>query len=404
MKFGLIASALVLGAGARDKQHLFDEEAKYVYGDLPQVSPSDFLEGWVKAPINHFDFLDRRFYNQRYFENDKYFDKENGPMFLYICGEYTCSVRQDRLYPFMIGAQHKGLLVAVEHRFYGKSQPFGSLETENYKYLSAEQGLADLANFIQFRNHDKPNRPVVVIGCSYPGALASFFRQRYPHLSVAAWASSGSVYPLAKFWQYDEHIYTATMKYKNTDCTQAIQEMAQRMDAALSAGGQTRDDAMSRLGADPTMNNGDFSYFWADVFADAVQYHQRTKMCDYVSPLRGMNFNAQLDAMKKYSDQKGYDIGGYNRKVVAKTKITDSPSRSWSFQWCSAFGYWQEPSSQHPMRTLKYLNDEYWTTYCKELFDIDIKTDRVLSEFSFNRVAPRNAFITNSIDDPWRWV
>ena len=78
--------------------------------------------------------------------------------------------------------------------------------------------------------------------------------------------------------------------------------MAQRLDAALSAGGETRADAMRRMGADPALNDGDFSYFWADVFADAVQYHQRTKMCDYVSVLKDKDFNSQLDAMKIYSD------------------------------------------------------------------------------------------------------
>jgi len=64
--------------------------------------------------------------------NDKYYNQSscnqtntcNGPVFLYICGEYTCSIREDRLFPFMVGASHGAILYALEHRFYGKSQPF----------------------------------------------------------------------------------------------------------------------------------------------------------------------------------------------------------------------------------------------------------------------------------------
>lgn len=57
---------------------------------------------------------------------------------MYVCGEYTCSVREDRLFPFMLGAKHNALLMAVEHRFYGKSQPFEDWSTENFRYLNAE--------------------------------------------------------------------------------------------------------------------------------------------------------------------------------------------------------------------------------------------------------------------------
>jgi pimeloyl-ACP methyl ester carboxylesterase len=32
----------------------------------------------------------------------------------------------------MVGAQHKAKLMAIEHRFYGKSQPFSNWATENF--------------------------------------------------------------------------------------------------------------------------------------------------------------------------------------------------------------------------------------------------------------------------------
>lgn len=42
------------------------------------------------------------------------------------------------------------LLVSVEHRFYGKSNPKPNLSTENLRFLTTEQALADFAAVRQY--------------------------------------------------------------------------------------------------------------------------------------------------------------------------------------------------------------------------------------------------------------
>ena len=91
----------------------------------------------------------------------------------------------------MVGSQYNAQFMVLEHRFYGDSQPFEDWSLDSLKYLSSEQGLADLAYFIGEMN---PNDvEVVVVGGSYPGALSAWFRARYPHLTIASWASSAVV-------------------------------------------------------------------------------------------------------------------------------------------------------------------------------------------------------------------
>ena len=115
------------------------------------------------------------------------------------------------------------LLVALEHRFYGKSQPTGDLTVESLQYLTSDQALADAARFVgevaaafglagtqtdtaeprtavSFlvgKNNNRNPRVifprVVAFGGSYPGMLAGWLRMRYPHLVVAAVASSAPV-------------------------------------------------------------------------------------------------------------------------------------------------------------------------------------------------------------------
>lgn len=100
----------------------------------------------------------------------------------------------------MIGAKHNARLLVLEHRYYGDSQPFDEWTYENLSYLNTEQALADIAYFLGTMNKDKPDRNTIVIGGSYPGALSAWFRERYPHIAMASWASSGVVQPLNDMW------------------------------------------------------------------------------------------------------------------------------------------------------------------------------------------------------------
>lgn len=68
------------------------------------------------------------------------------------------------------------------------------MDTKNLVYLSSEQALADLAEFI-INIRVKYNIPSttkwVAFGGSYPGSLAAWLRMKYPHLVFAAVSSSG---------------------------------------------------------------------------------------------------------------------------------------------------------------------------------------------------------------------
>jgi pimeloyl-ACP methyl ester carboxylesterase len=87
-----------------------------------------------------------------------------------------------------------GILVALEHRFYGNSHPT-DLTSENLsRYLNTGQALEDLAQFVESLRRniscDHISCPVLVIGDSYGGTLASYFRLDYPQFADYAWASS----------------------------------------------------------------------------------------------------------------------------------------------------------------------------------------------------------------------
>lgn len=61
----------------------------------------------------------------------------------------------------------------LEHRFYGDSHPTNDASTENLKYLTSEQALADLDLFIHAMMTQYNISKVVVFGGSYAGIKSS---------------------------------------------------------------------------------------------------------------------------------------------------------------------------------------------------------------------------------------
>ncbi|CAN0916550.1 Lysosomal Pro-X carboxypeptidase [Linum grandiflorum] len=88
----------------------------------------------------------------------------------------------------------------MQHRYYGESIPFGSWKeasanASSLGYLNSAQAIADYAAVILHvkQTYSAKNSPVIVIGGSYSGMLASWFRLKYPHIAVGALASSAPI-------------------------------------------------------------------------------------------------------------------------------------------------------------------------------------------------------------------
>jgi lysosomal Pro-X carboxypeptidase len=93
----------------------------------------------------------------------------------------------------VLAAKLNAVIVFAEHRYFGESFPFGDqsfVTSENVKYLSPHQALADYAYLIQYLKASYRNVPVIAFGGSYGGMLAAWFRMKYPHVVLGAFASS----------------------------------------------------------------------------------------------------------------------------------------------------------------------------------------------------------------------
>ena len=133
-------------------------------------------------------------------------------------------------------------------------------------------------------NEDDIKRPTIVVGGSYPGALAAWFKTKYPHLAVAAWAASAVVQPITDYWEYDEQVYLSTLE-SGEWCPRNIQilshwlteEAAKRLNKMKNV----IDEVLEGTGSEE-MRTDDFVAFYADIVAGFVQYGKRTLLCDKI--------------------------------------------------------------------------------------------------------------------------
>lgn len=78
---------------------------------------------------------------------------------------------------------------------------FSDLSTDNLRFLSSRQALADLAHFrtVIAEARGLTDEKWVAFGGSYPGSLAAWFRLKYPQLVYTSVATSAPVHATVNF-------------------------------------------------------------------------------------------------------------------------------------------------------------------------------------------------------------
>lgn len=157
--------------------------------------------------LDHFNYRPESYltFKQKYIIYSKHWGgaKTNSPILVHLGDE--APLYDDEINSMILSdyaARLKALLVLIEHRFYGESKPFGMTSMEEVLrnasvrgYFNSAQAIADYAELIlhlkkSFKAHYSP---VIVSGGSYGGMLAAWFRLKYPHIAIGAFATSAPV-------------------------------------------------------------------------------------------------------------------------------------------------------------------------------------------------------------------
>lgn len=135
--------------------------------------PKRVHEKWIEQPLDHFNQQENRRWMMRYLENNVHF-QPGGPIMINVGGEWTITAGaiSHGSHIFDLAKELNGTLYYTEHRYYGQSHPTENTSTENLRYLSVDQALADLAVFIdsiKASSLEFKDSGVILVGGSYSG-------------------------------------------------------------------------------------------------------------------------------------------------------------------------------------------------------------------------------------------
>ncbi|XP_071909648.1 uncharacterized protein [Coffea arabica] len=309
----------------------------------------DFKSYFYEQTLDHFNYNPQSYtkFNQSYVINSKFWGgaKSNSPILAYLGAEAPLAEDIENIGFLTDNApRFKALLVYIEHRFYGKSIPLGSMEKVMKSktirgYFNSAQALADYAEVLLHVKHkfSAQNSPIIVVGGSYGGMLASWFRLKYPHIALGALASSAPVLYFDDITPQNGYYSTVTKDFKEESehCYQTIRKSWSEIDKVAS-----KPNGLSILSkrfktCTPLNSSSQLKDFLDSMFLSAAQYNSPpkypvTEVCSGIdkapkgTDILGRTF-AGVVSYKK--DESCYDMLEHARPT--ETNV------GWQWQTCS---------------------------------------------------------------------
>jgi hypothetical protein len=377
--------------------------------------------------LDHYNHQDDRTWTQRYWVEEQYWSgaAAGGPIFLQLGGE---GPENERIVTSMqmsaYAKTHRALQVGVEHRYYGKSQPRPNLSTENLQWLSSQQALADAAELILHirEKYNAPNSPIITFGCSYSGALAAFFRMKYPHVTMGSVASSAPVEATLDFYEYLDVVDKSLSYFVGPQCDAAILKATNDIQAMLQTPSGTSQLEQKFKICKPLDGKKDISTFMQNLMGNwqgQVQYNLESPsynvsaLCNQLTTkiARGMS---HVDAYAEVSNQfiapaTCLDCSYHNMVVEMQSTNTDQSMRQWTYQTCTEFAYFQTTDSDSDVQPFGNLVPvEYWIDFCTDAFGADFNPELKVKQTNEHyggrylpTTTPNNIVFVNGNIDPW---
>nr|CAH7720380.1 unnamed protein product [Callosobruchus chinensis] len=396
-----------------------------VRGELQKVTID-----WFTQYLDHSNPTDNRTWKQRYYVNDQYVNLRRDVAFLMIGGEGEATIQWMTKGAWINYAKKfNAICFQLEHRYYGKSHPTTNLSTENLQYLTSEQALADIAYFIEEMNVKyelAPNVKWIAFGGSYPGSLAAWARQKYPHLVYGAMSASGPLLAKINFAEYFSVVYNDLKDTGGEKCVSAVKQAFYQVDLLTRhMVGQRNLDKLFVLCdsiAGSTNSSEDIANLFETLngrFADIAQYNKDNRMskvpnnitldtlCDImVNDKLGPEVNrlaAVNDLMMKRYNQTCLDYK-YDKMIKDMRNVSWSSEvaeggRQWFYQTCTEFGFYQTTDKNDLNFTIKQCSDVFGPEFNLDRLERGVKRTNIL--YGALETPVTNVIFVHGSYDPW---
>jgi len=396
------------------------------------AGPAPFKTYYTTQYLDHFNSKDDRTFQQRYLVNDDHWDREFGPVFFYTGNEGDVeSFWNNTGFMFEIAPLYRALIIFAEHRYYGKTLPFGeaSFNLENIGYLSVQQALADFAKFLadyKANNGLTERNPVISFGGSYGGILTAYMRFKYPNLVQGALAASAPIYLTAGLSKSTLFFEAVTKDFeKEEGCVPLVrqafdlmEELAKKEDFATLS----KEFSLCKPISDPAgyhhllmwMRNAftimamvDYPYpasFIANLPAWPVHAACTQLVNQTSSGVPILSAFKNLASILYNDGSNCFDIYAQFIECADPTSCgLGNDAKAWDYQACTELDVGQESNGVTDMFPVIRDSFEIRQAYCKKTWDVTIRANWTATQFWGKDVATAsNIVFSNGELDPWR--
>jgi pimeloyl-ACP methyl ester carboxylesterase len=302
-------------------------------------------------------------------------------------------------------------IYALELRFFGRSDPRPNITVAGLSllsYLSVEQAMEDVAAFIEFVRGecgDPGNCTVAVVGSSYGGSLAAWFRLKYPTSADAgAWASSAPIDLRADFSGFDNKT-SEVIGRLNGGCNESIHKMFNRIEESLTKGDPEK--IRESFGFSGNQDLVSILYVIAEVVASAPQYYRVPKpeyvpgLNDFCSAAAKNDLGAFATAFKNTLNGTGQSQQSLDPLSYTFNNSLFRNERAWWWLKCTQLGWFQTSDGFRS----SLINMSYFDRVCETLFGFPHRSPKYLSRALKGVDIPAtNVYFVNGELDGWSKV
>nr|POF12948.1 putative extracellular serine carboxypeptidase [Quercus suber] len=433
-----------------------DVDPTTLYTEHNFTTPVDHFHNETKyAPHTNATFPLRYWFDAQFY-------KPGGPVIVLQSGETGAD---GRLVFLQKGLLHElaeatnGIGVVLEHRYYGTSFPTEDLSTENLRFLTTQQALADEAYFAQNikfpgleKYGDLTSKTTAYIGYggSYAGAFNALLRVQYPDVFFGTISSSGVVKAIWDYWAY----YEPVAQYGPRQCISAQKTLTHIVDNILIG---KKDDSLTlelkevfgmpnvtyttdftnqlaqgigywqSLNWDPEVSNPEFFSYCANITDEEVLYPNTEALRSTAEMLiTEGNYHPSENLVNQFLNYIGYVnltqvapclekgetqdqcFSNHNTTFYEQDSLDQSSWRSWPYQYCTEWGFLQTgsgvPKDQLPLIS-RTIDLEYESIVCKAAFNITTPANvEIINQYGGYDISYPRLAIIDGDRDPWRLV
>ncbi|CAH8271917.1 unnamed protein product [Arabidopsis lyrata] len=310
----------------------------------------------------------------------------------------------------------KALKVYIEHRYYGKTIPFGSAKeamknASTLGYLNSAQALADYAAILLHikEKYSATHSPIIVVGGSYGGMLAAWFRLKYPHIALGALASSAPLLYFEdtrpKFGYY--YIITKVFKETNKRCYNTIRKSWEEIDRVASKPNGLLILSKKFKTCAPLSRSFDLKDFLDTVYAETVQYNDGVWVTNVCNAINANPPNRKIDILDRIFAGVVALTGSqscYNTNYSVQVTNNDM---AWRWQCCSEIVVPVGHDKQDTMYQTSPFNMTSYIEDCESSYGVSPRPHWITTYFGIQNVKlilqrfGSNIIFSNGLSDPY---